>query len=155
MNHNPVCVGIAIVEMPSGITNSGRMRDVCSSETIGRGANTMMNVNRYSASGAIHSSGADATSVVRCVVTPKSKLDGANDLSFATNGTKPFVKKVKYGDAYDVTRFTNPTHPTADCVVTDGAGTATAPVTINVACTDAPLPKDAYDADATFTDALG
>ena len=65
--------------------------------------------------------------------------NGANDLSFTSNGTFSINSSVLSGSAYNVTVKTQPTSPIQTCVIGNGSGTVTnAGVNVTVSCTTAP-----------------
>ena len=62
--------------------------------------------------------------------------NGGDNLAVTANGSFTFPTKVASGGAYAVTVKTQPSSPAQTCVVTNGAGTASANVTnVTVACT--------------------
>lgn len=60
--------------------------------------------------------------------------NGGDNLSITGNG--PFTFATAVTSAYAVTVFSFPTGPVQNCVVTNGSGTASANVTVQVACTN-------------------
>jgi hypothetical protein len=79
------------------------------------------------------------------------ELNGADTTTITANGAKKFLVKVKYGSAYAVTVKTQPSFPTAKCVIApNGAGTMLGNTTVAVTCADDVLPNATYTADKTF-----
>ena len=82
--------------------------------------------------------------------------NGANDLSFTTNGTFTISSAASSGSAYGVTVKTQPSSPTQTCVVGNGTGTvASANVVVSVTCTTGlpiitahPASKSIYEAQS-------
>jgi hypothetical protein len=60
--------------------------------------------------------------------------NGSDALPVSANGTAAFATKISSGGAYAVTVQAQPTNPSQTCVVANGAGTATANVTVQVNC---------------------
>ena len=60
--------------------------------------------------------------------------NGGNPLAVTTSGTYPFTTTIAAGGAYAVTVHAQPTGPAQVCTPTAGAGTATANVTVAIAC---------------------
>lgn len=64
------------------------------------------------------------------------QINGGGNMSIAADGPFTFATQVSSGSTYNVTVLGFPSAPTEACTVTNGSGTAMAPVTnVNVACT--------------------
>jgi hypothetical protein len=64
------------------------------------------------------------------------QINGGGNLSVTANGSFTFATQVASGATYKVSVLGFPSAPTEACTVTNGSGTATAPVTnVNVTCT--------------------
>ena len=79
--HSPVLNAAMLTTAAPSAADS---TSVVSNEMIGLAEKAITKVRRYSASGATHRKGADATSTDRCAVTPSIRLEGAAASSTST-----------------------------------------------------------------------
>jgi hypothetical protein len=70
--------------------------------------------------------------------------NSGDSLAVSANGGFTFITSISSGSAYSVTVLTQPTNPSQNCVVSNGASTATANVT-NVVVTCSTTPSAAVD----------
>src|SRR5262245_61763231 len=88
-------------------TNTGCVSTMneCGARVHGTGQreNTRMNVNRYSDSGTIHSSGIGDRSTDMCVVVPSMRLDGTAANSTQRNRRKPVTSSEGGGSTHSWT----------------------------------------------------